>query len=146
MPGRAPVGKIRRPYFEEEEAPYVPWWDSITVITPDAAIPPDSSTTIQIGNIWDYDPNIYRLVHTSAVIRVLPKINTHFVTNIPTSKGDVTITVSPTINGSVCLVIMNDHVILTCYTYLEIFRLYSYSQQQYMLHPNEVGVFRLIYR
>ena len=45
------VGKIRRNSTKEVEALDVPLWGSIT------AIPNDSSTTLQTGNLWAYAPN-----------------------------------------------------------------------------------------
>ena len=145
MPWRAPVGKIRRPSFKKGEAPDVSWWDSLI------AIPPESnylyfSTTLQTGNLWYYASNGSLWVHTNAVILVLPKINTHFFTTLHIPKGDVPITVSPSINGSARLVSINECVIRTRSIYCEHFRPYSYSRQQDMFHTSVVGVFQFIRR
>ena len=51
MARRAPVWEIWRPYFEEAKANGVSWWDFVTAIPPAIAIPPNSSTTLQTGNL-----------------------------------------------------------------------------------------------
>ena len=140
MPQHSPVGEIWCPYIKYAEAPDVSWWYSITTITPES----NSSTTIQTGNMWAYDSNFSRWVHTDAVICVTPKVNTNFAKNILTPKGDPPISVSLYINGSAHLVIMNERVFQTRSTYRDLFRTYSYIRQRYMFHTSAVGVWQLI--
>ena len=61
--------------------------------------------------MWAYGSNGSLWVRTIVVICVTPKINTHFVTTIPTPEGDLPIRVSPFIKGSSHFVIMNERVI-----------------------------------
>ena len=68
-----------------------------------------------------------------------------FVTTIPTPKGDVATTLSPSINGSTRLVRTNECVVQTHSTYCNIFRPYSYRRQRDMLHPCVVGACRFIF-
>ena len=70
---------------------------------------------------------------------------TYFISNLPNTKEDDPITVSPSINESARLVIMNERVIWTHSTYREFFRLYIYTQQHGMFHPSVVGVCWLIH-
>ena len=99
-----PVGEVLRLSSEEAEANFVSWWEPVTNILPSTAIPPDSSTNLQTGNLWIYAPNGSRCVHRHAVIRVTSKINTNRVKTFPTPKGEDLTTVSPYINGSAQLV------------------------------------------
>ena len=117
------VGKIRRNSTKEVEALDVPLWGSIT------AIPNDSSTTLQTGNLWAYAPNGSLWVHRNAVICVPPEMNNHFIITILTPKGESLITVLPSTNGSTCLVSIHKCVVRTRSTYQDIFRTYIYSQQ-----------------
>ena len=64
----------------------------------------------------------------------------------PLPKGDFPIIVSPSINKSALLMIINERVVWTRYTYRKIFRPYSYSQQRDMFHPSTVHVLCLIRR
>ena len=64
----------------------------------------------------------------------------------PLPKGDVPIIVSSYINRSDILVILNECVIRTRYTYRKIFRPYSYSWRRDMFHPSTVHVLCLIRR
>ena len=62
-----------------------------------------------------------------SAIGVPPEINTHFITTFPESKGEVPINVSPYINGSARLVIMNDDIVAQLRpTYRKRFQPYSY--------------------
>ena len=90
--------------------------------------------------MWDYATNGSLWVHINSIIHVPPEININSVTNIPTSKGEVPITMFPYINGSTCLVSMNDCVVQTESTYRELFRPYSYSRRPDMFHTRTVGV------
>ena len=97
------------------------------------------------GNLWEWYSNGSQWVHFNFVIRVLPEINTHFVTTFPTPKGGVLITVSISINGISRLVSL-------CYelfthprtTYWELLWPYSCLQQLEMLYTSAVGVLRFI--
>ena len=105
-------------YFDKEDKYLdVSCWDSVTAISTDIYIPPDSSTTLHTGNLCHYAPDSSRWVHRNAVICVMTKINTHFVTNFTNPKGEVPITVSPSINGSACLFSVNERFVQKCSTY-----------------------------
>ena len=82
VPQRSPIGKIRCPSVEEAEDPNNSWWDVVTTIPPGS----NSSTTLKTCNLWTCASYGSLWVHTDAVIFVLPKINTHFVTTLPTPK------------------------------------------------------------
>ena len=100
-----------------------------------------SSTLTSPGNLWVWDYDGSRWVHYNFVIRVPPKINTHFVTTFTTAEGEVLITVSTSINGSARLVSTHDEIVnQLCTTYCEIFRTYIYLRQREMLHYSAVGV------
>ena len=88
MPRRATVEEIQRPSAKEAKAPNFTWCDTVTDIPPKTSIPTDSSTSLQTGNMWAYALDGFCWVHMSAVICVTPEINTHFITNIPTSEGE----------------------------------------------------------
>ena len=145
IPWRAPVREIRIPSIEEVEATDVDWWNSAVAILPKYNSS-HFSTTLPTGNLWNYTLNGSWWFHTNAVIRVLPKINTCFLTNIPTPKGDFLITMSPSINVSANLVSINERVIRSRSNFRELFRPFKYIQQQDMFHPSVVRVFRLIRR
>ena len=66
---------------KEAEATNVPWWDGITDIMPDTAIPLNHSTNLHTSNLWRYSPNCSRCVHRNVGICVLTEINNNFVTN-----------------------------------------------------------------
>ena len=97
------------------------------------------------GNMCACAYDVSQWVHSNLVIRVPPEINTHFVTTFPTTKGEVPITMYPSINQIACLVIMYDEIVDQPHTtYHEIFRPYSYRQQREMFHPSAVSVCWLI--
>ena len=76
-----------------------------------------------------------------------PKINTHFVTNFMTPRGEVPITVSPSINGSACLDRFRNDIVAQPHTnYRDLFWPNSYHWQQEMFHLSAVGVCWLIRR
>ena len=79
MPRRAPVGEIRCRFVKEAEDPNVSWWDSVTTILSDIAIPLYSSTTFHTVNMWHYASNGSPLFYRNAIICVPPKINTLFL-------------------------------------------------------------------
>ena len=82
MPRRAPVVKIRHSpdAFEQVEAPHR-------------------------GNLWYYSSDAYWRVHTDDAITITPEFSTsHFRTTLETAKGDVLVTVSPSVNFSSRLV------------------------------------------
>ena len=80
MPWRAPVGEILRTY---ERVKYI------------------KSPLSGPVNLRDYASDGYWWVHTDVVISITPKSNSsHFSTTIQTTKGDILITVYPSINGS----------------------------------------------
>ena len=86
VPQRAPIGKIRRPSVKDTEATNVYWWDSIAAIPPNIAIPTNSSTTFQTGNMCQYYVYDSRWVCRNSILRVLPKINTCLFTTFWPSK------------------------------------------------------------
>ena len=98
IPWRDPVIEIRRLSIKDAEAPNVPWWDDVT------AIPSNSSTTPQTGNLWHYAPECSQWVHRSSVISPPPEINNNSITTFLTPEVEVVITLSLSINGSACLV------------------------------------------
>ena len=66
------------------------------------------------GNVWDYASDGSWWVHSDSVIAIPPKSNyLHLSTTIQTADGYVPITVSLSINGSSCLVIMNESIART---------------------------------
>ena len=140
---RATVLEIRRSPVEDVEASDAYWWDAIIAITPGSNYF-HFSTTLQTGNMWTYASDDSRWVHNDAVICVPPKINTHFVTTLPTPKVDISITASLSINGSARLVSMNECIVQTRSSYRELFRPYSYNRQRDMFHPIMIVVFWLI--
>ena len=101
MPLQSPVGEIRIPY------------DRVKYVTD-----PLPGT----GNMWAWNSDGSRWVYSIFFIRVPPKINTNFFTNFTTNKGEVLITMYPSINGRNHLVSMhNDIVYQTRTTYRNIF-------------------------
>ena len=127
MPCQSNVVDIRSTYVEEANTLDISWWYSITAIMLGTAILPDSSTTLQTGNICRYAPNGSKWVHRHAVLCILTEFKTHFSTTFTISEGELRITVSPSINGSTCLVSVNEHYVRMCSTYRKLFRPYSYS-------------------
>ena len=89
-------------------------------------------SVLQTGNLWRYTTNGSWWVHSNAVIRVLPKINTHFETTFLTRKWEIPISVSPPINGSALLVSVNDRFLWTRSTFCKLFITYIYSRQRDM--------------
>ena len=67
-----PVVKIRCPSIEEDKASDVTWWGSVTAVLPNTAILPDSSTTLQTGNMWRYAPDDSQWDHRNSIIHVPP--------------------------------------------------------------------------
>ena len=61
---------------------------------------------------WDYDSYCYPWVYINAVIDIRPKSDTlHFSTIPHTAEGKIPIAVSPYVNGSACLVGVNERII-----------------------------------
>ena len=90
-------------------------------------------------NMWDWDSDGYRWVHTDFVIAIPPESNSlYFITTLQTAKVDVPITVYLYINGSAWLVRMNEHIFRTRSSYRGLFRPYIYNRQRDMFHP--IGV------
>ena len=74
------------------------------------------------GYMWAWDSNGSRCINSNFDIRVLPKTNTHSVTNFLSLEGETLVTVSPSINGSLCLIIFNNDLVAQPHTtYREIF-------------------------
>ena len=94
--------------------------------------------------MWAYASGGSWWVHMDAAIRVPPKINTNFVTSLPTHEEDFPINVYLSINGSSILVSVNKCVVKKRSTYRELFIPYSYSQQRHMFHISAVGVCQFI--
>ena len=86
-------------------------------------------------------PVVLKWVHMDYAIHVLPKINTHFITTVPTLERDFPITVFLSMNKISRLVSMNEHVIKTRSLFCELFRPYSYNRQQNMFYPSAVGFY-----
>ena len=104
MPEQDILGEIQHPYD---------WYEGVKATIPST------------GNLraWEFDG--FWWVHPKCLIRVFPEVNTNFITTFPTSKGEASITVSPSINGKTYLVGFHDE----CFahmrsTYREIFQHY----------------------
>ena len=83
------------------------------------------------GNLRAWGSDGSWRVHFNFVIHVPPEINTRFVTTFPTARGELLITVSPSINGSEFLVSFRDELVAQLHTtYSKIFWPYGYRQQQ----------------
>ena len=141
IPQRVPDGEIRRHYTKEVEAPDIFWSDAVTSILPYS----NYSTILQNGNLWDCASNVSQWVHMDDIICVPPEINNHFVITLTTPEGYLPIIFYPSINGSTCLVSMNEKFVWKCSTYFDLFRLYCYSQKHDIFHPSAVGVCQLIH-
>ena len=113
----APIGKNWCISVKDIEAPNFSWWDSFTTILPES----NSSNTIQTVNLWDYASDGCGRFHTYSIIRVLLKINTPFVTTLPTPKVYVPIALFLYINEIACLVSMNERVVRTRPSYFGLF-------------------------
>ena len=110
MPRRSPAGKFWNPDY---------WVEDV------------EATLTGTGNMWAWYFCVSWWVCSKFFIRVSLEINTHFVTTFPTPKGELLITVSLSINVSASLVRMHNNIFSQLFTtYNNIFRPYSYLQQQ----------------
>ena len=95
-----------------------------------SAIPLNSSTTLHTGNLWRYAPDGSRWVQKNCVIRVPPKIYTHFIIIFPTPEEGVPITMSPSINGIAFLFSIHNELVSQPRTnYCNLFQPYNYFLQ-----------------
>ena len=98
-----------------------------------------------LGNLWAWASDGSQWVHSNFFIRVLPGINTHFVTNIFTQEGVLPITVPLYIYVSDRLVSMHDELVSQPHiTYHEMFRTYSCHHNEKCSILGAVGVCGLI--